>query len=113
MGTNYYLYGPECPHCLRSDPPLHIGKSSAGWFFSLRVSRRLDDGYPISLEEWRERWGAPGVFILDEYGGPVDAVAMERVITERPGPLRRHEVRPGYCGGRGPGTYDFMICVFS
>ena len=47
MGTNYYLHRPrtnECEHCGRADeaPPLHIGKSSSGWCFSLHV-RRADD----------------------------------------------------------------------
>lgn len=42
MGTNYYLHWPEkrCDHCgsvsSRRDP-LHIGKSSAGWHFSLNT----------------------------------------------------------------------------
>ncbi len=28
MGTNFYLHEHVCPHCERSDEPLHIGKFS-------------------------------------------------------------------------------------
>jgi hypothetical protein len=41
MGTNYYLKGtPSCDHCGRGgdERGAHIGKSSGGWVFSLRVS---------------------------------------------------------------------------
>lgn len=60
MGTNYYAeYQPPCPTCGRQDPPLHIGKSSAGWCFSLHVIPEL------GLNDWPEweAWlaGSPGV----------------------------------------------------
>jgi hypothetical protein len=37
MGTNYYVAYDYCRHCGRFDEEFHIGKSSAGWCFSLRV----------------------------------------------------------------------------
>ena len=38
MGTNYYLHKkPPCEACGHEPAPLHIGKSSGGWCFSLHV----------------------------------------------------------------------------
>jgi hypothetical protein len=48
MGTNYHLHKDACPHCGRSDPPLHIGKQSAGWRFIFR-----GDLGPQSFAEWK------------------------------------------------------------
>jgi len=54
MGTNFYLAtkaGKPCECCGRFDPPqtLHIGKSSAGWTFKLRVypDKGIND-----LDDW-------------------------------------------------------------
>lgn len=37
MGTNYYLQKNVCGCCGRPEKQIHIGKSSAGWAFALRV----------------------------------------------------------------------------
>lgn len=82
MGTNYYLIekGSEpCPHCGTENAPRkrHIGKSSAGWCFSLRVYpwdgiNDLDDWLPLFAGE-----------IRDEYGSLIDAFEMRKKITQR------------------------------
>jgi len=47
MGTNYYLQGKVCVHCGVADGgPLHIGKSSAGWNFGLRIYPEGEDSWP-------------------------------------------------------------------
>lgn len=113
MSTNYYLHTNTCAHCDRADPPLHIGKSSVGWVFSLRVSRRLDDGYPISLEEWRTWWSEPGAVIRDEYNDFISPETMYKTITERAPGLYRHNLEAGYCASWGLGTFDLLTCEFS
>ena len=131
MGTNYYLHGNECAHCHRSDEPLHIGKSSAGWCFALDVGYN-GDGHPKSLAEWREAW-LSGV-IRDEYGQDVTPYEMYSIITHRgwhgrtvlpdsswyernyaiegPDGLARHVVG-AYCYENAAGTYDLMRGGFS
>lgn len=130
MGTNYYLIENACPHCGRGDERLHIGKSSAGWCFSLHVdaSERLN-----GLADWEERWSQPGTRIVDEYGEVVPVDTMRRTITERswqskrpwtdeeyrmnsaePGPngLARHAIGR-HCLGHGESTYDLIPGEFS
>jgi hypothetical protein len=81
MGTNYYLHPrADCECCGRPFEPLHIGKSSRGWCFSLHVIP--EDGIN-NLDDWRERWSQRSAFIRDEYGSPVTAEQMESTITER------------------------------
>jgi hypothetical protein len=136
MGTNYYYHESgerTCPHCNRPHEGRHVGKSSAGWCFSLRVYP--EDGIN-SLDDWRALW-AKGGAIFDEYDEPVTVAEMLSTITERawdgrrdqspewyavnhavPGPngLARHggspwgrafDVRPG------DGTYDLCNYEFS
>lgn len=130
MGTNFYLESEPCPHCGRSDPPKHIGKSSAGWCFSLRVYP--DDGIN-SLADWLKAWGKSGVSIRDEYGATILPAEMLIRITERSGMqhpldredlringamagpknLLRHRIDGRYCVGHGDGTYDYMLGDFS
>lgn len=82
MGTNFYVTEEEpCPHCGRGGELRHIGKSSAGWCFSLRV-------YPEdeinSLEDWKKFWS--GKAIEDEYGNSLTEEDMLARITERGDP---------------------------
>jgi hypothetical protein len=85
MGTNYYLYEkqnepcPTCGHCDEAEP-LHIGKSSAGWCFSLHVipERGIND-----LEDWEALWSRPGCVIKNEYGETLTPDEMKLCITER------------------------------
>jgi hypothetical protein len=135
MGTNYYLREPPtdtssmvCPHCGRGgpSPELHIGKSSAGWCFSLHVhpDRGLAD-----LAQWEELWSRPGMAIKDEYGRAISPEMMSAVIRERtwpgknraatdaysmegPNNLRRSVLGDG-CVGHGAGTWDLFEGDFS
>ena len=131
MGTNYYWYEkPPCSNCKRPYEPLHIGKSSGGWCFSLHVipERKIND-----LEDWEHLWRKNGSFIEDEYGQRVPADIMLDKIVNRsgecdnqwskkdyqqnyaePGPhgLARHIL--GYhCIKHGEGTWDCIIGEFS
>lgn len=132
MGTNYYFsHRPPCPHCERAYPALHIGKSSVGWCFALRV--HPEEGI-VSLADWRARFAIPGVVIRDEYGERVPTEKMLEAITRRtwngvhkparewydqnhaePGPngLARHRVDGDRVLAHGEGTYDLMAHGFS
>ena len=84
MGTNYYWHPtvPEpCSHCGRPyrAEPLHIGKSSSGWYFSLHVTDDIPD-----LHTWESVW-LTGT-ILDEYGEKLTPAEMLLVITARSRP---------------------------
>lgn len=136
MGTNYYHHKevkPACECCKRG-PDVevrHIGKSSAGWCFSLHVIP--EDGITC-LEDWEARWSEPGTWIEDEYGRQISAEQMREVIAQRswkwtggalegkwlrdnhalPGPngLVRHALG-WHCIGHGEGTWDYIVGEFS
>ena len=133
MGTNYYLYEkPDCPHCDRPFDSLHIGKSSAGWCFSLRIHPTENIN---SLADWQERWSRDGAKIKNEYGDVIAPDEMFSEITDRslgntqpitsplwfeqnnavPGPngLARHRINGRLCVGYGLGPYDIMEGEFS
>lgn len=152
MGTNFYLHEPSehaeevaivadwchaqgylaAEAVLRSatikEGELHIGKSSAGWCFSLHV---IPDEGLNSLDDWKERWSRPGAIIKDEYGDVVTPEEMLSRITERryvgkggrtesqlaanyatrgPNGLVRHTYN---CVGHGEGTWDLISGEFS
>ena len=142
MGTNYYWHEkPPCPCCGATEEPLHIGKSSWGWCFSLHVDRHLGIK---TLEDWIERFNREGSHIRDEYGGTVEVDEMMRVITQRgkpaptdwerivqvglykseedfhrknhsergPNNLLRHQIGE-LCVGHGEGTWDYIEGEFS
>lgn len=89
MGTNYYLHNrPPCACCGRSYPPLHIGKSSAGWCFALHV---IPEEGINDLDDWRKLWLQPGVHIKDDCGVDVTTFQMEEVITNRYWPYRKFD----------------------
>jgi len=98
MGTNYYMIvggGKPCPTCGHVSEPaqeIHIGKSSAGWCFSLHANPEVDDGWDGTLwdlERWQQEWNRPDVRIEDEYGSEISRGEMLSVITER-GRVRAH-----------------------
>lgn len=120
MGMNYYLYekGP-CEYCGRKYKPLHIGKSSWGWCFSLHVFPR--EGIR-TLSDWKKLWNRPGAYIEDEEGERVSILEMETVITKRdtfidqsgkPMELTRHQINKTHCIAHGKGTWDYIIGEFS
>lgn len=111
MSTNYYLRGAAaCAHCGRgADLGRHIGKSSSGWAFGLRIYP--DEGI-ASLDDWRPLFERHGV--VDEYGDPVDDIVA--IITERGDGLRRHCEMAGLWPGRVQllegVTYDLIELEF-
>lgn len=114
MGTNYYLHTkPDCECCGRDFPPMHIGKSSGGWCFSLHV---MPEDNINTLEDWRELWRQPESFIRNEYSEKVPIEEMEKIITNRSyrgGIPLRHELDKRHCVGHGSGTWDYIIGDFS
>ena len=141
MGTNYYLHQkPDCESCGRAFEPLHIGKSSSGWCFSLHIVP--EDGVN-ALDDWRNLWATPGAYIRDEYGARVSIADIELVITARnrttdwdapkwwpsfyrseqdfhgknysergSAGLLRYRVG-GRCKAHGEGTWDYIVGEFS
>lgn len=113
MGTNYYLHKePACESCGREHEPLHIGKSSLGWCFSLHV---IPEKGINTLEDWRELWKSGTAYILDEYDERVPIEEMEKIITQRSHPigLYRHPLDGRHCLGHGDGTWDYIAGEFS
>lgn len=129
MGTNYYLYQKsDCVCCKRPYQPLHIGKSSGGWYFSLHV---IPEDNINDLDDWRELWSKEGAVIRSEYDEPVSVAEMENIITERSWPKRtdfdylrnsaepgefnlvRHRIDGGHCIKHGEGTWDCILGEFS
>ncbi len=140
MGTNYYLTNEsEKPHCDNCTcfPRLHIGKSSAGWCFSLHV---IPESGINSLDDWKRKFSEPGAVIYSEYDKVVSVENMLQNIEGRssnndfekrpamyatwldfhrqndsqPGPnnLLRHKIGR-HCIGHGEGTWDLIPGEFS
>lgn len=105
MGTNYYVLTDVCPHCGRPAERKHIGKSSAGWAFGLRIYP--DEGIN-TLEDWKRVW--KGQTIKDSCGERVSEDELLSIITEREWvrKLLRHEE-----GRQGEGTWDYVPYEFS
>lgn len=122
MGTNYYLRIKCCPNCGKPDDGIHIGKSSAGWCFSLHVHPH--DGIN-DLTDWERKFDQENTKIVNEYEEKVSKEEMIKIITNRhwkgrepsgsfyeenhalPGPngLMRHRLGFG-CIKHGEGTWD-------
>ncbi len=131
MGTNYYWNSTgeaQCPHCGHERERLHIGKSSSGWCFSLRIH---DYEGIKTLADWQAKWASGGT-ISDEYGRDVTIEEMVAIITKRhhPGdPAKRDEylriqrhgatagpnglMRHGPPAVAGDGTWDLCDYDFS
>ncbi|MFW6145427.1 MAG: hypothetical protein ACOC4Y_01380 [bacterium] len=133
MGINYYVRFNECECCGHFEE-YHIGKSSAGWCFSLHVDP--DEGIN-NLEDMK--WLMDRGRIFDEYGAEWTKEEMLDKITNRswnkpehpygyrswenfyhynnaeagPCGLNRHRVGGCHCVGHGEGTWDYIIGEFS
>ena len=127
MGTNYYLVPPIelRPFVDR----LHLGKSSVGWCFSLRVypKRGIND-----MSDWRLAMSLG--HIRSEYNENLSRDAMLAIIyregwkpRDPPSPewlaknhaeagplgLARHPIDHVHCVGHGEGPWDYMVGDFS
>ena len=142
MGTNYYLHQkPACSHCGHQAKPLHIGKSSFGWHFSLHVIPEDDIN---DLDDWKRLWDDPESSITNEYAEVISKDEMFETITNRRGSkswdehewsngwykteaqfhrqnrserglnnLLRHRVDGDHCIKNGEGTWDCIVGEFS
>ena len=131
MGTNYYWYKKSpCICCGRPYEPLHIGKSSGGWCFSLHV---IPEEGINDLPDWEELWTVLDSKIKDEYGREILPSEMLENIIDRgrdkppsddfdyernyavPGPnnLARHKLDGKHCVKHGNGTWDCITGEFS
>ena len=100
MGTNYYCRYNYCPECGSSEE-LHIGKSSAGWPFQLRI--HPDKGIS-NIGDWLAFLAKDGVVIFNEYGDCVGLKKFLRVIADR---KRGDKVQPGATPSQeGPWDYN-------
>jgi hypothetical protein len=111
VSTNFYIANLQIQGTYT---PVHIGKSSMGWCFSLRI-------YPAvgisSLVDWLPYLLDPIAEIRDEYGGKITPNYMFDIITQReivlgPKKLQRHTLEHGCCG-HGEGTWDYFDQEFS
>ena len=115
MGTNYYWIADVCEHCQRVEEKLHIGKSSCGWVFALRV---YPDRGINSLYDWMKVWFAaqkPGK-IENEYGEVVTRDAMLQCIVARSHPqglCRSSDHGHDRDVRQGEGTWDYCNYEFS
>lgn len=125
MGTNYY-------HKLNDGTTRHIGKSSGGWCFSLRV-------YPEhglnTLRDWAKVLSAAGVpqpvvdsegrlwtaaELVDQIvnrswsGGPPpqDMLDSDPDVILGPNGLVRNRIDGVRCVGHGAGTWDYIATDF-
>ena len=76
MGTNYYAVIDKCDCCGRGPDKIHIGKSSAGWPFSLHTTEHLKN-WPL-WREFIEKTDAP---IVDEYGVKITIYDLASLIA--------------------------------
>ena len=103
MGTNYYLK-PKSIFQLHIEGELHIGKSSAGWPFSLHV-------YPEkginTFKDW-EKLLVSGFYIIeDEYKNQLELDTFLQRVTQRKY-SQRHNIDGWHCIGHGEGSWDYI-----
>jgi hypothetical protein len=142
LGTNYYSVrrGVDYKSAVYfwdlrgTEDCIHIGKSSAGWCFSLHVVPELGIN---GFEDWIRMFIEPDRIIIDEYHEIVPFDRMMGIITQRgsantrvwddeflrknhavrgPNGLYRRRLdhdRQFGCVGHGEGTYDYIFGEFS
>jgi hypothetical protein len=137
MGTNYY-HVKTCL-CCGHEERVHIGKSSFGWTFALRVFRGVVPDEPM-IPDW-EVWKAhlrtfTNWHVEDEYGDPIDTEDFFKIVEDRkgytleerpvvlhspgsrtaildPGGLLRRKIDGVWCVGHGEGSWDYIVGDFS
>lgn len=109
MGTNYYWRYNICPHCGRYDE-VHIGKSSAGWQFTLHGYRDTDPEVELSVKvmswkDWKELLSREGK-IFNEYGNEVPLADLVANVEapERKSMLNHYD----YCQEHHEGCLESM-----
>jgi hypothetical protein len=81
---------------------LHIGKSSAGWFFNLCV---YPDMGINELSDWEKAWADPHFDIVDEYGRVISPQEMLDEILNRHSDVTKEWMEEQYkTGGLTRGT---------
>jgi hypothetical protein len=75
MGTNYYEIIDCCDKCGRGSEDIHIGKSSAGWTFSLHIIPSVGLN---SWKDWKRRLKSS--VIKDEYGNVITLKELDALI---------------------------------
>lgn len=143
MGTNYYWHSNPCSTCGHSEQEIHIGKSSAGWCFSLCVYREpWEELLPKDFNDWMNFFKSHSGVIKNEYGEIIPLPQMIDIITNRnwepdrksqfpnhfyksledfyaknhacPGPNNLcRHILDDRCVGHGEGTYDYIVGEFS
>tara|TARA_R110002073_G_scaffold244480_2_gene406517 strand:- start:1453 stop:1785 length:333 start_codon:yes stop_codon:yes gene_type:complete len=110
MGTNFYWLKDEheCNTCKRKYEPIHIGKSSAGWCFSLHIIPELGI---TNLDDWVNMFNTAGSIIVDEYDRKLSVNDMLYRIHNRGLNPERHTHED--CVAQGIGPYDYLIGEFS
>lgn len=132
MSTNYYLL--KAPNLIErlsgvEPEPRHIGTSSIGWCFLLRIYP--EDGI-TTIRDWYKLWTRPRNIIVDEHSYKIITDRFIEIVTKRDDPpyvlsprpdhhctttgygYERHpcglaRMKVGYegCVGHG-GTYDYV-----
>lgn len=112
MGTNYYLREKCCKECGRYNE-LHIGKSSGGWAFSLRIYPDLGIK---TIDDWKTKWNDPDNHIFNEYERSITPEEMESCVLDREMPLQHHTGKHFTDGGMnaavGGKTFDYCDYEF-
>ena len=125
MGANYYWLKDACEKCGRGEE-VHIGKSSGGWCFGLRVYPERDIN---TLNDWEHKLS--GETITNEYGDKLNLAELLLVLQARswrardytPAFLRDNLATLGPNGllcaatrhgiSHGEGTWDYIPHEFS
>ncbi|UOF76744.1 hypothetical protein [Caudoviricetes sp.] len=107
MGTNFYAYY-DGDHGLQET--MHIGKSSGGWNFALRVMPEL---HINSLDDWINFIQQKNASIKNEYYETITLDQLLDIITNRhwDGGLRNYQDASDYVGNIG--TCDYLARDFS
>lgn len=78
MSTHYYVNFPPCPTCHSARPPLHIGRSAAGWRFLLYTYPDLRN-----FGEWVTfLLSNKDSSIQNEYGEKISSTGLILIITQ-------------------------------